>query len=142
MGLTYQLLFWVHMVALAAAGVPAFGMMVLGSQMPSATAETRPLLFKLMERFSMVGRGAIVLLLISGPLMFWLGWGGHAANETSFVLKMILVVVLLALVIFAGINGKRAEHGDREAAKRGPMLGAGTAVTFLLIMLTAAIAFK
>ena len=142
MGILYQLLFWVHMVSLAAGGVAAYGIPIVGMRMATATPETRPLLFSLADRFSNVGRAALGLLIITGPIMFWLGWNWTAQNTAAFAAKMVLVVLLLILVIVAGINAKRAEHGDMAAAKRAPALGMSAAIVFTLIPLAAALAFK
>jgi putative copper export protein len=142
MGVWYPILFWLHMVALAAGGVAAFGLPIIGSQMRTATAESRPLLFKIMDRMSNVGRVAIALLIITGPVLFFYQWQGTAPSMTAFITKMVLVVLLLIVVILAGINGKRAEHGDMAAAKRSPVLGMTAAALFVLIILAAAFAFK
>ncbi|HVY51887.1 MAG TPA: hypothetical protein VHA07_10060 [Devosia sp.] len=142
MGIAYQLLFWIHMISLAAGGVAAYGIPIVGMRMATATAETRPLLFSLAERFSNVGRVALALLIITGPTMFWLGWNWTAPNMAAFITKMVLVVLLLIVVIIAGINAKRAQGGDMTAAKRAPMLGMTAALIFTLIPLAAALAFK
>ncbi|MDR3471553.1 MAG: hypothetical protein P4M09_07660 [Devosia sp.] len=137
-----SLLFWIHLIAVAMGGVAAFGIPVVGSRMPGATAETRPLLFSLVDSLSKVGRAAMALLIVTGPLIVWLRYGGTGGFSFWFWIKMVLVVVLLAGVIYAGINGKRAEKGDMTAAQRAPMLGMFTAATFVLIILTAVFAFN
>lgn len=142
MGIVYQLLFWVHMVSLAAGGAAAYGIPIVGMRMATATAETRPLLFSLADRLSNLGRGALALLIITGPIMFWLGFNWTAPNMAAFITKMVLVVLLLIVVIVAGINAKRAEHGDMAAAKRAPALGMTAALIFTLIPLAASLAFK
>jgi hypothetical protein len=143
MGITYQLLFWIHMVSLALGGVATFGILVVGSKVGAATAEIRPLLFSIAGVMSNVGRTGLALLIITGPIMYGLAWStGGAPNMTAFIAKMVLVVVLIVLVIVAGLNAKRAQGGDRAAAQRAPLLGMSAAVTFVLIMLCAALAFK
>ena len=143
MGITYALLFWVHMTALAGGGVAAFGIPVVGSRIGPAAPEVRPTLFHLAEALSNVGRIAMVLLLISGPIMYWMAWSaGGAPNQTAFIVKMVFVALLLITVIYAGINAKRAQAGDMAAAKRSPMLGITAAVLFVLVILSAALAFK
>ncbi|MBI4920566.1 MAG: hypothetical protein HY834_02360 [Devosia nanyangense] len=140
MDIVIKLLFWIHMVSLALGGVAAFGIPVVGMRMPTATAETRPLLFGIANALSNIGRAGIGLLLVTGPLIFWLDFGWVAPNAW-FWIKMILVAALLAGVIYAGINAKRAQGGDMAAAKRGPMLGVVTATLFVLVMLSAVFAF-
>jgi putative membrane protein len=142
MGIWYPILFWIHMVSLAGGGVAAFGIPIVGSQMRTAAPESRPLLFKIMDRMSNAGRAAIALLIITGPIMFFYQWQGTAPSMTAFITKMVLVVLLLIIVIAAGINGKRAEHGDMAAMKRSPVLGMSAALVFVLVILAAAFAFK
>ena len=142
MDVIVNLLFWIHLVAIALGGAASFGIPVVGSRMPTATAETRPLLFGLMDGLSKVGRLAIGLLIVTGPLIIWLKYGGAAALSAWFSLKMVLVVVLLVGIIYSGINGKRAEKGDMAAAKRAPILGMITSATFVLVILSAVFAFN
>lgn len=141
MDVVSNLLFWIHLIGVALGGVAAFGIPLVGRRMPTATADTRPLLFSLLEAMSKVGRAAIGLLIVTGPLIVWLkfGMGGLSA---WFWIKMVLVVLLLVGVIYAGINGKRVEKGDMAAARRAPIVGMFTAGTFLLILLSAVFAFN
>ena len=136
-----SVLFWIHLVALALGGVAAFGIPVVGSKMPTATAETRPVLFAIVEGLSRIGRIGLGLLILTGPLLVWLKYGGTSGFNVWFWVKMVLVVILLGIVIFAGINGKRAQGGDMEAAKRSPQIGMASIVTFLLVVAAAVLAF-
>jgi len=142
MDVLVNLLFWIHLTALAFGGAAAFGIPVVGSRMRSATAETRPLLFSLADSLSKLGRGAIGALIITGPLMVWLKFGGTAGFTWWFWAKMVLVVLLLIAIIYAGINAKRAEGGDMAAAQRAPMLGMTAAGLFILVILCAVFAFN
>lgn len=136
-----SLLLWVHLAALALGGVASFGIPVVGSKMAAATPETRPLLFSIIMGLSQVGRVGFGLLIVTGPLLFWLKWNFTAPDIMWFSIKMVLVVVLLGLVIFAGINATRVQGGDRAAATRQPQIGMASVVTFLLIVLSAVFAF-
>lgn len=135
------ILLWIHLGSLALGGAAAFGIPVVGSQMPSATDETRPLLFRIARRLSMLGRAAIAILLITGPLMLWLKYGWAAPNQTWFWIKMALVVVLLGVVIYAGINAARAEKGDRDAAMRAPTIGIAAIIVYLAVIFAAVFSF-
>ncbi len=137
-----NILFWIHLVSLGLGGAAVFGLPVVGSKMRTATAEMRPLLFSIAERLSMIGRTAIGLLVITGPLMVWLKFGGMSGFTWWFSAKMVLVVILLAIVIYGGINTKRAQSGDMSAAQRAPQIGVASMVTFVLIILCAVFAFN
>jgi len=134
-------LFWIHLVALAMGGAATFGIPVVGGRMATATADTRPLLFSILDGLSRVGRIGFGLLIVTGPLLVWLKYGGTAGFTFWFWVKMVLVVILLGLVIFAGINGKRAQGGDVEAAKRSPQISMVAMTTFLLVVAAAVLAF-
>ena len=142
MEIVTNILFWIHLSALSLGGAGAFGLPVVGSMMPTATAETRPTLFKVAKGLSMVSRAGLGLLIITGPLMVWLKFGGTSGFTWWFWAKMVLVVLLLVTVIYAGMNAGRAEKGDMAAAKRAPMVGVAAMVILLLIVLCAVFAFN
>jgi len=142
MDILINILFWIHLVALSLGGVASFGIPVVGRMMPTATNETRPVLFKIVDGLSMVGRAGLGLLIITGPLLVWLKFGGTAGFTAWFWAKMILVLLLLITVIYAGINGKAAEKGDMAAAKRSPVIGMAAMLLLLGVVLCAVFAFN
>lgn len=136
-----DILFWIHMVSLGLGGVATFGIPVVGSKMAAATTETRAVLFSIIHRLSTMGRAAVGLLIITGPLMLWLKSGTLDGISPWFWVKMVFVVVLLGLVIFAGINLNRAEKGDLAAAQRAPVIGMAAIATFLAIIACSVLTF-
>lgn len=136
-----DILFWIHLVSLGLGGAAAFGLLVVGSKMAGATAETRPALFAVAHGLSSVGRAGIGLLVITGPLLIWLKFGGFADLNAWIWVKLVLVVVLLGVVIYGGINSKKAEKGDREAAMRAPKIGMAGMALFVLIIGSAVLTF-
>jgi uncharacterized membrane protein len=140
MDVVNNILFWLHLGALAVAGAAVFGSPVVGSKLAGATAEMRPVLFSVLDRFSMMGRGALVVLLISGPLMAWLKLGG-AGLGPWFIAKMVLVLLLLVSVIITGIMGKRSQTGDANAIAMMPKLSAANILLVLAIVWCAVFAF-
>jgi uncharacterized membrane protein len=133
-------LFWVHLLALAIGGAAVFGLPVVGAKVATATPETRPTLFAIANQLSSIGRVALVLLLISGPLLFWLKYGWIAPSGWFWV-KMVLVALLVVLVIIAGINAKNAQHGDIASAKRAPLLSMLAVGLYLLVIASAVLTF-
>lgn len=142
MTIVVDLLFWIHLISLGLGGVAVFGMPIVGARVASATPEMRPVLFGIADRFSMIGRGALGTLIVTGILMFWLAWNFTAPSMTWFGLKMLFVVILLGIVIYGGITAKRAQSGDMAAARRMPMLSMAGIVTFVLIILSAVFTFE
>jgi len=142
MDILNNLLFWLHFVGLALGGVASFGLPVVGAQMPTATAETRPTLFKVANGLTRIGRIGFGVLIVTGPLLFWLKWNGSAPAMAWFTAKMVFVLLLLILIIVAGITSKRAQGGDREAGKRMPMLGMIGMALMLCVIFCAVFAFS
>jgi uncharacterized membrane protein len=88
---------------------------------------------------SRIGLGG---LIITGPLLVWLKFGGTAGFTAWFWAKMILVVLLIIVIVWAGMNAKRAEGGDMAAAKRAPMIGGLAMLLLLGVVLCAVFAFN
>lgn len=141
MDITFDILFWIHMVSLGLGGAAAFGIPIVGSRIGPAAPEVRPTLFHVAEMLSNVGRVAIVLLLITGPWMFYLKFNWTAPNNW-FWAKMVFLVILLVFVVWGGINAKQAMAGNLQAAKRAPLIGLGSALSFICVMGAAAFAFQ
>jgi putative membrane protein len=141
MDILNNILFWLHLTALSAGGAAAFGMPVVGSMLATATPELRPTLFSIAHGLSSVSRAALGVLIVTGPLLIWLKYGGAAGFSTWFWVKMVLVVLLLVDVIYIGVQMKRAETGDRAAAGMLPRLGAAATVLLILVVLSAVFTF-
>ena len=141
MEIAINLLFWLHLMALALAGAAIFGLPVVGGQMASAGGETRAILFTIAKRLSTFSRAALGVLIVTGPLLVWLKYGGMAGFTPWFHAKMTLVVLLLVSVIVAGILLKRAQGGDSGAAEMLPRLSLVNLVLVLGIVLCAVFAF-
>ena len=91
MDIVISLLFWIHLVALGLGAVASFGLPVVGAQMPTATAETRPTLFRVAEGLTRLGRIGLGTLIVTGPLLVWLKFGGMAGFTWWFTAKMVFV---------------------------------------------------
>jgi len=61
----------------------------------------------------MISRIAFGVLIITGPLMVWLGYGGVAGLNAWFWVKMALVVVM---AISIGANDALRRRGNAAAA--------------------------
>jgi putative membrane protein len=142
MDILNNILLWVHLVSLSVGGAASFGIPVIGAMMPTASAEARPFLFKAMKGISTVSRGGLAGLIITGPLLVWLKFGGTTGFTFWFWLKMVLVLILIGLIVWAGINAKRAEGGNMDAVKRAPMIGGLAMITLLAVVFSAVFAFN
>lgn len=142
MALFNDFLFWLHLLAIAAGGVATFGIPVVGRRMADFPAETRPLLFGIVKQFSSMGRGALAALVVTGPLLVWLKYGGVGGLNAWFWVKMALVVVFVAVIIYSGLVAARARKGDAAAMARMPLASAAGATLFVLIILAAVLSFS
>ena len=141
MEITFDILFWIHMVSLGLGGAAAFGIPVVGARIAGAPPEARPTLFQIAETLSNIGRVAIALLIITGPIMLWMRFNWTPPSPW-FWGKMAFLVLMLIFVVWAGINSKAIQKGDQAAAKRAPVLGIGAALSFILVMGCAALTFQ
>lgn len=140
MDILVNILLWLHIVALVVGGTNAVVMPVIGSKMATATPEVRATLFSISDRLANFGKGAIAVLLITGPLMLWLRYGWTVPNIWFWV-KMALIVVMLVGISLAATNGKKAQQGDMAAAGRAKQAGMVIALAFLGVLLSAVFTF-
>jgi hypothetical protein len=139
---TLQILLWLHLLAFSLGGAAVFGIPVVGARVAKASPEARPTLFAIANMLSSLGRGALVVLLLTGLGMVYAGFGGDwSALKPAFWWKMAFVAILLGLVIFAGINAKKAQGGDMAAAKLQPRLSQIGMVLYICVVATAVLAF-
>jgi uncharacterized membrane protein len=136
-----EILVWLHSVSVAAGGAASFGSLIVGAVMSGAEPQHRPVLGKALVRLSMTGRGALVVLVITGIAI--LGTKYHWAPPNHwFDAKMAVLVVFVGLVVWAGLNMKKAMAGDKAAAARGPRIGRAATLGFLVILFCAVMAFS
>lgn len=134
-------LFWLHLMGLVMGLGGGFANSQIGPRLAGASDEVRPVLWQLehaMTRISLVG---LVLLLITGPLLVWLKYGGLAAMSWAFWLKMSLLVVLLISIGLTIRSAHKAENGDLAAAQMMKRTGMTNGIVAALIVLVAVVAF-
>jgi uncharacterized membrane protein len=141
MDVVNTILLWLHFIGLALGGAASFGIPVVGSRMMGAAPETRPLLLGIVHGLSRVGRAGLGLLIVTGPLLIWLKFGGVGEISGWFWVKMVLVLLLIAGIIYSGLLLKRLEGGDASVAPRLPRLGMANTTVLVLIVLAAALTF-
>ncbi len=139
---TINLLLWIHIVALVAGGSNAVVMPMIGATLPKVDEQTRATLFSIGFRMATVGKVAAAALLISGPLMLWLKYGGLYGLALWFWVKMALIVVMFAAIVFEETSFKKLAAGDQAAAKGSKVGGIIASVAFLGVLLAAVLAFE
>jgi putative membrane protein len=136
-----NLLLWLHILGFVAGGATAVTMPPLERQLAAAAPERCSELFALGNRMIQVGKVAMGVLLISGPLMWWLKWGFTIPNHWFFA-KMGLIVVMLICIVSSGMAFKKMQAGDMSVAGRSAMLGLVTLVAGAGVLLSAVLAFN
>jgi uncharacterized membrane protein len=141
MDIVFNILLWLHIVALVVGGTNSVVMPVIGMKMPTATPDIRATLFAISDRLVSFGKGAMVVLLVTGPLMLWVKYGWAIPNFW-FWIKMALIVVMLVTISLSDVNGKKARQGDMAAGKKAGQFGRITALAFAGVLLSAVFAFN
>ena len=136
-----NLLIWLHIIAFIAGGSNSVVGPVIGARLASATPEQRGGYYGVMKTLSQVGKVAMVALLITGPLILFMRYGGLGGASIWFWIKMVLVAVMLAAIIYGGIQFKKSQGGDAGAGKRADTAHKITALAFLGVLLSAVFAF-
>ncbi|MFD1251503.1 MULTISPECIES: hypothetical protein [Devosia] len=136
-----NILLWLHIVGFVAGGATAVTMPLLERQLAQAAVDRRGELFALGNKMIQLGKVAMGLLLISGPLMWWLKWGLVVPNHWFFA-KMGLIVVMLVCIVMSGLAFKKMQAGDMSVAGRSAVLGLITLVAGAGVLLTAVLAFN
>jgi uncharacterized membrane protein len=117
-------------------------MPIIGGKLATADGDTRQTLLSIGHRLAKIGKVSMVVLLVTGPLMLWLRFGGVGGMNWWFWLKMALIVVMLITIVISGRALKQAEAGDASAAARGETAGKITAIAFAGVLLAAVFAFN
>jgi hypothetical protein len=139
---TTNFLLWIHIVALVAGGSNAVVMPIIGATLPKVDEQTRATLFGIGFQMATVGKVAAATLLVSGPLLLWLKYGGLHGVTPWFWAKMVLMVVMFAAIVFEETNFKKSASGDEAAARNSKLGGIIAAVAFLGVLLAAVLAFN
>lgn len=142
MDVVINLLIWAHILAFVAGGSNSVVGPVIASRLPGAAADVRAGYYDVMNRLAQVGKVAMVVLLVSGPLILWLRYGGVGGANVWFWIKMALIVVMLASIIYGGVNFRKAQAGDAEAGRRAGIAHRINGLAFAGILLSAVLAFN
>jgi putative membrane protein len=140
--ITTNLLLWIHIVALVAAGSNTVVMPIIGATLSKVDEQTRATLFRIGFHMGTIGKVAAATLLVSGPLLLWLKYGGLLGVTPWFWAKMVLIVVMFGAIVFEEINFKKSASGDQAAARNSKLGGIVATVAFLGVLLAAVFAFN
>jgi hypothetical protein len=126
MDIAFDIALIAHLLSLVAAGAAVVGVPIVMAQMRTATPEMRPALGGIVKAFGRSAQIAFAVLIISGPLMIWLRYGGVEGLGSWFWVKMALIVVMIGAMIVGGrlrAAGNVAAAGTVAWVSRAALLG-------------------
>ncbi|HEX5007234.1 MAG TPA: hypothetical protein VFV70_08990 [Hyphomonadaceae bacterium] len=83
----------------------------------------------------------LVLMLLTGPALVSMKYGGFAAMPTMFWVKLVFVATLTLAAILIEITYAQVKKGNAAAAANLPKLGPLAGISALLAVVFAALAF-
>jgi len=126
MDIAFDIALAAHLFSLLAAGAALIGIPVVFARMRTATPEIRPVLGGIVQSLGRAAQIAFAVLIVSGPLMIWLRYGGVEGLNNWFWVKMALIVVMVGAMIVGGrlrAAGNIAAAGGIAWVSRAALVG-------------------
>jgi len=136
-----NILLWLHFIGVGMGMGGGIALSQVGPRLVVAPIDQRELLWSLEAVFSRVGASGLAILLVTGPLMLWLKFGGPGGLNWWFSAKMFLVGVALVGVILHEWAGRRFRNGDESAVGLMFIGGRAAGIGIVMAMLCAAFTF-
>lgn len=137
-----KLLLWAHIVALAMGVGGGLGMSQVGPRLVNASPDQRETWWPLARVFRMLVSVGLVVLLITGPLMVWLKYGGFSGFNVWFQVKMGLVALGVVLMGLSEMGMARLKRGDEAGGKLAMTAGPALGATMYAVILVAVFTFN
>ena len=134
MDIIVNLLFWLHFIGLGMGVGGGIALGLTGPRLKTATGIELELVWTMEAAFSKVASIGVVILLVTGPMMVWLRFGGFAGFSLWFGLKMgfvSLAVIGAATHEWAG-RRHRAGRGSYPLMEISGRLAGGSMIAAIL----------
>lgn len=142
MDVWFNVVLWVHFAALAIGIGSGTVLPLMARAFAAAGAEGKQTLAPLRGQVVNMTTTALVVLLVSGPVLVWLKYGGADGLTWWFWVKMALVAVLIVVHAMARLAMRRAVAGDAAAGAQVARLGMIAGPVSFLIILASVFAFE
>jgi hypothetical protein len=142
MPIVTNLLLLLHFFGVAMAVGGGIALSQVGPKLIALAPNERGQLWPLEVFFSRLGALGLLILLVTGPLMVWLKFGGVSGFNSWFWAKMALVVVAAIGVGLHDWAGARFRRGDETASSLMFLAGRVAGASILLVMVCAVFAFN
>lgn len=140
MDIVTNLLFWLHFIGLAMGLGGGIALGFVGPKLIVAEGRMLEEMWRFERFFGRVGSAGLAVLVITGPLMLWLKFGGPDGLTWWFWAKMVFVLIALTGVAAHQWAGSRFHRGDRSAIPlmfaSGRIAGASMALAILCAVFT------
>jgi protoporphyrinogen IX oxidase len=137
-----SLLLWVHFIGIGMGMGGGIALSQVGPRLIAAPADQRQLLWLLEAFFSRIGAAGLAILIVTGPLLLWLKFGGPSGLSGWFGAKMVAVIVAVIGVVLHETAGRRFRKGDESAVPLMFLGGRMAGIGIVLAMLCAAFTFN
>ena len=137
-----NILLWLHFIGVGMGMGGGIALSQVGPRLVVAAVDQRQLLWSLEIFFARIGAAGLAILLVTGPLMLWLRFGGPSGLNWWFSAKMVLVAVALIGVILHEWAGRRFRNGDESVVPLMFIGGRAAGIGIVLAMLCAAFTFN
>ncbi len=134
------LLIFIHVVAFIAGGANSVVHPLIDPRMATAAPAARDAYIALRNTLAVVGRYAMIALLVTGVLTLWLKWNFTPPNFW-FWIKMLGVVAMLGFIGMGESAKKKAASGDAAAIARVELSSKLTGAAFAVVVFSAVFAF-
>jgi putative membrane protein len=135
------LLLWLHFIGVGMGMGGGIALSQVGPRLIAAHENDRELLWVLERFFSRIGAGGLVVLLVTGPLMLWLKFGGPGGLGGWFAAKMVFVAIAFVGVALHERASSRFRKGEAGAVRMMYLGGRMAGLGIVLAMLCAAFTF-
>jgi putative membrane protein len=137
-----SLLLWLHFLGMVVGLGAGIALAVVGPRLISGPIEEREAMWDLEKVFSRVGEIGVASLLVTGPLMVWLRFGGAGSLGIWFWVKMLLVAIAVVGIAGHAWAGRRFYNGDKTAVPLMLISGRVAGGSMALAMLSAVLTFN
>jgi hypothetical protein len=142
MDILVNILLWLHFGGLAMGMGGGMALGFVGPRLVAAQGQMLEQMWTFETFFGRIGTAGLGILVITGPLMLWLKFGGPEGLAWWFWAKMVFVLIALIGVVTHQWAGSRFRGGDRGAIPVMFMSGRAAGAAMALAALCAVFAFN
>jgi putative membrane protein len=135
-------LLFAHFLGLMLGSAATLTLVAMTGQQAAANPEQSPTLFRLGSALAGLSHAGFLLLLVSGPLLLWLKYGGFGGVNGWFHVKLSLVVVVIITIILSARALRRFKGGEQAALAQLRLTRLIALVALIGVVLAAVLAFQ